>query len=474
MGDRLDPAGLTPLQAGAILSSKTLADLSLILAWTLARDNKLARQPGPGQGPTASLIEPLDAASQSQLWQPGQIPFEPALLQAITRHRLEIILEPHLPELGWPDAVVRNLRQAAKQQRLRSLALLAAGIACSDRLRAEGIRCLLFKGPALALQTTGDICARGSGDVDLLVDPGSLAEAVSTLEAIGFIRLRGNFPRDLRSRWGRYGRWAGYELSMRRGDIWLDLHWALSNVRSPLPTFEAIWAEHQTLNVNGKSLVTLSQRHAFLHACAHAAKDEWMTLRHLVDIERLARQLTVEDRALLGKSKAVRLSCAVAYHSLASPVLLECTNPVNRHCRKAIAKAQWNQLRQPRARATLPWKPEHWIGALGHMLLLARTPQDWLRTVACFTVPPATFNDPTTGKDRNLGEMIRARLAKMVAKLSQWRQGGSAEAAIGDSRQLMPLPQPQIGGPAVGGSESPGFCRSANANVGATTNSDHA
>ena len=474
MGDSLEKAGATPLQAGAILSSKTLAELNMILTWAIARDNKLAHEPGPGVWPTASSIEAVGAASQNQLRQPGQIPFEPALLQAIIRHRLEIILEPHLPELGWPDVVVRNLGQAAKQQRLRSLALLAAGIACSDRLRAEGIRCLLFKGPALALQTTGDICARGSGDVDLLVDPGSLAEAVSTLEAIGFTRLRGNFPRDLRSRWGRYGRWAGYELSMRRGDIWLDLHWALSNVRSPLPTFEAIWAEHQTLNVNGKSLVTLSQRHAFLHACAHAAKDEWMTLRHLVDIERLARQLTVEDRALLGKSKAVRLSCAVAYHSLASPVLLECTNPVNRHCRKAIAKAQWNQLRQPRARAKLPWKPEHWLGALGHMLLLARTPQDWLRTVACFTVPPATFNDPITGKDRNLGEMIRVRLAKMVAKLSQWRQGGSAEAAIGDSRQLMPLPQPQIGGPAVGGSESPGFCRSAKATVGATTNSDHA
>jgi len=452
MGDRLEPAGATPFLAGAILSSKTLSDLNTILTWALARDNKLARQPGPGVGPTASSVEAVAAASQSQLWQPAQIPFEPALLQAITRHRLEIILEPHLPELGWPDAVVRNLGQAAKQQRLRSLALLAAGIDCSDRLRAEGIRCLLFKGPALALQTTGDHCARGSGDVDLLVDPGSLAEAVAALEAIGFTRLRGNFPHDLRSRWGRYGSWVGYELSMRRGDIWLDLHWALSNVRSPLPTFEAIWAEHQTLNANGKSLATLSQRHAFLHACAHAAKDEWMTLRHLVDIERLARQIPVEDRPLLRKSKAVRLSCAVAYHSLASPVLLECTNPRNRGCRKAIAKAQWNQLRQPRARVKLPWNPEHWLGALGHNLLLTRSPQDWLRTLACFTVPPADFNDPITGKDRNLNEMIRSRFDKMVAKLSQWRQGGSAEAVIGDSRRSIPLPQPEMGGPAVGGS----------------------
>ena len=444
MGDNLEPAGATPLQAGAILSSKTLAELSMILTWAIARDNKHARQPEPGVGPTASSLEPHNEPDQGQLWQPGQIPFEPALLQAITRHRLEIILEPHLQELGWPAAVVRNLRQAAKQQRLRSLALLAAGIDCSDRLRAEGIRCLLFKGPALALQTTGDSSARGSGDVDLLVDPGALAEAVAALEAIGFTRLRGNFPRDLHSRWGRYGRWAGYELSMRRGGIWLDLHWALNNVRSPLPRFEAIWAEHQTLNANGKSLDTLSQLHAFLHACAHAAKDEWMTLRHLVDIERLAREIPAEDRPLLRQSKAVRLSCAVAYQSLANPVLLEYTNPIKRNCRKAIAKAQWNQLRQPRARATLPWQPKHWLGALGHTLLLARSPQDWLRTVACFTVPPATFNDPITGKDRNLSEMIRARLDKMVDKLSQWRQGGSAEAVRGDSRRAIPSPSAPV------------------------------
>ena len=91
MGDRLDLAGLTPLQAGAILSSKTLTNLVMILACALARDNKLPRQPGPGQGPTASSRDPLVAASQNQLWQLRQIPFEPALLQAITRHRLEII-----------------------------------------------------------------------------------------------------------------------------------------------------------------------------------------------------------------------------------------------------------------------------------------------------------------------------------------------------------------------------------------------
>lgn len=419
---------------GAMLSSQTLVGLETILSWAIARESRLSSQAKAGLGPGTGPDQPHKLVGHANASQdPRQIPFEPELLKAIRRHRLEITMAPHLETLSWPEPVVGSLRRIARQQRLGALPLLATGIECCRQLQAAGIRCLLFKGPALALQTTGDSSARGTGDIDLLVDPAALPEAVAILEGIGFRRQPGEFPQDLSSLWGRYGRWAGYELSMRRGRLWLDLHWALSNLRSPLPQFEAIWAERQILGVNGNVLVTLSQRHAFLHACVHACKDEWMTLRHVVDIGRLAKQVPATDRPGLRRSKAVQLSCAVAYHCLASSALLDYTNPQTNACRQALKTAQWNQLRQPRARSTLPWQPQHWLAAFGHRLLLAQSIQDWLRTIAYLIVLPAEINDPITGKDRNVVEVVGARCVKGAARWLQWRQAGTAGAARTDS-----------------------------------------
>ena len=458
---------------GALLSAQTLDRLRTILSWAIARESRLSSQAKAGFGSGIGPDAPPKPAGQAQANRiPSQIPIEPELLKAIRRHRLEITMAPHLETLGWPEPIVRRLHRMARQQRLGALPLLATGIECCRQLQAAGIRCLLFKGPALALQSTGDSSARGTGDIDLLVDPAALPKAVAILEGIGFRRLPGEFPQDLSSLWGRYGRWAGYELSMRRGGLWLDLHWALSNLRSPLPQFEAIWAERQILGVNSNVLVTLSQRHAFLHACVHACKDEWMTLRHLVDLERLARQLPAVDRPGLRRSKAVQLSCAVAHHAIASSSLLQFTKPEAHNCRQAIKIARWNQLRQPRARSTLAWQPQQWLAAFGHRLLLAQSIQDWLRTLAYMIVLPAEINDPITGKDRNVVNVLRARSVKGAARWRQWRQAGIAEAAAIDSTRAGYKPTKTRAFRVDEGSKSPAFFRNANTNAGVIAKKD--
>jgi len=48
----------------------------------------------------------------------------------------------------------------------------------------------------------------------MVVDSSQLVAAVALLEAAGFRRLAGQFPRRLESLLGRYGRWAYYELPL--------------------------------------------------------------------------------------------------------------------------------------------------------------------------------------------------------------------------------------------------------------------
>ena len=203
-----------------------------------------------------------------------------ALLASIKRHRLECLLhgDPLVARLV-PD-LAPALQTLARRETMAALALASLTREMAALFEQAAIPMLVIKGIPLALQTTGTLTTRGRGDLDLLVDPKRLPEAVALLEGSAFRRLPGYLPRDLDSFWARYGRWAGYELSMVReakeSPQWINLHWALSNVRGPLPSFQQAWRCHELLEFNGQSVATLSRAHAFRHACAHAAKDEWM------------------------------------------------------------------------------------------------------------------------------------------------------------------------------------------------------
>jgi hypothetical protein len=287
-----------------------------------------------------------------------------------------------------------------------------------EALHSAGLRALVLKGPALAVQTTGQPWSRGGGDLDVLVAPEDLPAAVALLGGLGFQSPPGSFPRQLTAFWGRFARWAGHELSLRRpGSPWLDLHWALNTVRAPLPGFASAWEERELVVWNGRAVPTLSKRHAFLHGCLHAAGDRWMNLHHLLDIARLAPLLPPRERASLRRVRAVRLSCAAAHDATSSPSLLPFTAPRRAECRRAIARAQWAQERPPRATADGAWHLGHWLDVVSGKAALSSSPIDWLRVVARFSLLPAAFNDPLTGEDRGLVEMLRARRRRLGERL---------------------------------------------------------
>ena len=351
-----------------------------------------------------------------------------ALLKAVRRHGLAIVLAPHAEALGWPLETAAALRQEARQRQLAALRLIATAQEVIPALQAAGLRVLLLKGPALALQTTGQPWNRGGGDLDLLIAPDTLPQAMEVLERLGFLSPPGLFPRNLTAFWGRYARWAGHELSLRReGSPWLDLHWALNTVRAPLPGFDGLWREREVVILNGRSVSTLSRRHAFLHGCLHAASDQWMDLRHLLDLARLASALPQEERQRLRHLSFVRQSCAAAHEATGAPALLSCTDPHDAASRRSIARARWSQERPHRATADGAWHPGHWLHIVMHQASLSRSAIDWLRVLARFSLLPAAFNDPLTGKDVGLASVLRARQRRLRERLRERREPAASE-----------------------------------------------
>ncbi|MDM7951729.1 MAG: nucleotidyltransferase family protein [Cyanobium sp. CZS 25K] len=373
-----------------------LVALRRVLGWMLAAE----------QGDAAA------AAPDCSALEPGP------LLAAVARHRLEPCLSPHAAALGFPAAVVEELRRRAGLQRLGGLALAGLARELIPRFEAAGVRVLVFKGPLLAAQTCGDLGARGSGDLDLLVDPEAVAGALAVLEGAGFRRLPGYAPRQLQRRAWRYARWAMKELPLARGPLVVDLHWALTNVRRDRPGFEAAWRDRLAIPIQGRPVPTLSLAHALEHLAAHALDDRWGELRALVDLVRLMRLRGEALQQDLCKRPAVALAWAVAV------TLLEVRLPgpgdptrLSRRQRWAVDVARKAQREPLFLHQRGPWRLNRAWDLWYQRVALSRSPQDWLRSAAAYALPPAAFNDPCSGEDRSLAAALASRLGRVQERL---------------------------------------------------------
>ena len=357
-----------------------------------------------------------------------------ALLASIRRHRLECLLHGDPLVASLLPELQTALQVLARQDAMAALVLASLTREMAALFERAGIPMLVIKGIPLALQTTGSLIARGRGDLDLLVDTKRLPAVVALLESAGFSRCPGEFPSQLSSVWGRYSRWAGYEFSLTRqgpaGVQWIDLHWALSNVRAPLPSFALAWQFGEQLELNGQSVRTLSRLHAFQHACAHAAKDQWMCLRNLIDIDRLANQLKGCDLKRLRHQPTVRWSGAVTQAVTANEALRQLNRGrPSAGSARAMVLAAHAQARPWRSQGPGPWTPRRWAASVGLLLLLSRAPRDWLRTLLFFTLLPGAFSDPETGEDRGFAGFLQARIIRLRQRLNERRPSDQAANA---------------------------------------------
>jgi hypothetical protein len=218
---------------------------------------------------------------------PAQSPVSADLLAAVVRQRVVELVHAHAAALGLSPDLVEQLGELRAAGRARVPLQLIELSRVQDLLESDGIRHLVFKGPALSVQTTRDLGARGFGDLDLLVDPDSVERVFGLLVANGWMSSEPLPP---------WGSWAwnrilhtSNELSFSGSCCSVDLHWRLDPTLDALPVFDELWSRRESVDLGGVIASTLGPGDALSHACLNAAKDEWRWLRNLVDIHRLAR-----------------------------------------------------------------------------------------------------------------------------------------------------------------------------------------
>jgi hypothetical protein len=239
-----------------------------------------------------------------------------AAVAALARHRVLGLVAPHVDALDLPDPQRASLRQRHRREVATSLRVVATSREVTDILAEAGVRSLVVKGAALALTQQRDPTARGSGDVDVWVPLAEVRTAISALEVAGWHLRPKDTPTLLPAPHWRnrlYG-WLTPEVVVsraQRADV--DLHWRLLRSPAALPIdFDEAWDRSVAVPELGPTARTTSVVDTLRHVAAHANKDGWPTLRHVVDLVATARVIDPDTRVRVARSdRTVRLGLAI-------------------------------------------------------------------------------------------------------------------------------------------------------------------
>ncbi|MCX6399564.1 MAG: nucleotidyltransferase family protein [Propionibacteriales bacterium] len=235
------------------------------------------------------------------------------LLAAIGRHRVTDVLRTHGDVLGLPVEITRVLDSARQRNRKRLMLQTFETVRAVKLLNDSGIDVLVFKGQALAVQTTGQADARGAGDIDLLVARDAVADAHRALTSSGWaLHPCGRVEPEMWA-WRHVSRWGSALTYLGDGGD-VDLHWRFEPIRGAHPDFAELWPRRDHVQVGGARIATLSRSDALRHLAGHREGSIWM--RTLIDLRRLARDPAVFDGDLLGPAT---VSLAVARETVGLP-----------------------------------------------------------------------------------------------------------------------------------------------------------
>ena len=262
-------------------------------------------------------------------------------LEAVARHRVAQPLSAAAEALALPGQVAGPIADSTRGDRLGAMTQVRGIGAVSAAL--DGIDHLFLKGAALAVQLTGDLTARGVGDVDVLVDVEDLEPALDRLRRAGWT-VRPQHASDPGSwMWG-YQRRVAHEVALEGPAGTVDLHWRLDPTYDALPSFGALWSRREQVQVGPVSVATMSRADAFAHALRHAARDGWGSLRSLVDIHRLARD---RDAWPARPDRVARTSLTVTEATVGLPELVPSFRRVDAGLPRALS-AQRRTMRYTR------------------------------------------------------------------------------------------------------------------------------
>ena len=230
---------------------------------TRTNENELAREllslclPSARSAPGTAVCAPAGAA----------VPDWEALVRLAVEQGVAPLVAVRTRQLRLPVAARERLESIYSANSIRNLRLAAEERRISAALSGAGLRHWPLKGPGLSERLYGDIGVRQVADVDLLVEPASLARADALLAGLGYARQSSGAIENLAR--------AQELLYVRNGTTpatYLDLHQRLL----PYVRRDALAANVFAAGMTRENLL--------LYLCANQITHRFARLRYLCDV----------------------------------------------------------------------------------------------------------------------------------------------------------------------------------------------
>ena len=174
-----------------------------------------------------------------------------------------------------------------------------------NALAARNISFVLYKGVALADEIYGDLSLRAYGDCDILVRPGDVESAFSTLEELGFAAASTSVAQQIAS--------GATAIAMKRSEAAVDLHWTLSTDRLFMKDTDIIWAHcAPPRDANALPGQRMSPELTLVNLAEHFCRHSFLELKPLVDF----RLAAVKYGPIVDLDTLHRLARSLELHSM--------------------------------------------------------------------------------------------------------------------------------------------------------------
>jgi len=208
----------------------------------------------------------------------------------VERHGIHPLLHrtlERLPDEPVPPAMRSWLAAGARRMAFRNLTQMQELVRLVQRLEAEGLPAIAFKGPLLAHRGYGNVAFRRFKDLDLLLPREHIARATDLLAAEGYTPERVLSPTDAQA---HIDAQLGYEWVHEGKQTLVELHWAFFfDIYSFNLTPERIWQRHVRERVGTHAIRALHPEHLLLYLCAHGTKHRWKRVSWITDVAECVR-----------------------------------------------------------------------------------------------------------------------------------------------------------------------------------------
>jgi len=275
---------------------------------------------------------------------------DPLIRAALSRHRIIP------PAAAWlannSDALIpAETQKWLVAERVINQRQVIAHVAAAARIQQvlldADVKVLFIKGPFQAKQATGDPAGRGSGDIDLLIEPEKFDQALEVLLSAGAVMMDKQLDARLAEKVSRVHHAAALEMS----GIPIDSHRRLDpNPDRMQLGFDELWRERDTVQLAGVNFSTLSPIDACILTASHGCRDNWLQIRQLIDFAQSLNRVQSagsDIRALEQRAKKHAVTRALAI-ALAVAQILVPELPAQSASAQYFAKWTWSRYRSGR------------------------------------------------------------------------------------------------------------------------------